>query len=65
MYNTQQELCTDFKSFHENQFIRKTCHTKVLKGQIPCQAVCNKLHVDELPAELSILEKLEQIHHRE
>ena len=32
-----------------------------MKGQVPCQAVCNKLHVDELPPELSILEKLEQI----
>ena len=32
-----------------------------MKGQVPCQAVCNKLHVDELPPELPILEKLEQI----
>ena len=65
MDNTLQELFTEINSFDENQYICKTCHTKVLKGQVPCQAVCNKLHVDELPPELSILEKLEQIHHRE
>ena len=65
IYNTQQELFTDIKSFDENQYICNTCHTKVLKGQVPCQAVCNKLNVYELPPELSILEKLEQIHHRE
>ena len=64
-YNTRQELFTDIKSFDEKQYICKTCHTKVLKGQVPCQAVCNKLNVYELPPELSILEKLEQIHHRE
>ena len=31
-----------------------------MKGQVPCQAICNKLHFFELPPELSILEKLEQ-----
>ena len=56
IYNTQQELFTDIKSFDEKQYICKTCHTKVLKGQVPCQAICNKL-----PSELSILKKLEQI----
>ena len=34
---------------------------KVSKGQVPCQAVYNKLLVDEIPAELESLEKLEQI----
>ena len=61
MYNTQQELFTDIKSFDEKQYICKTCHTKVLKGQVPCQAVRDKLHVDELPPDLSIREKLDQI----
>ena len=32
-----------------------------MKGKVPCQAVCNKLCVDDLPPELSLLEKLEQI----
>ena len=34
MYNTQQELFTDIKSIDESQYICKTCHTKVLKGQM-------------------------------
>ena len=31
----------------------------VKKGQIPCQAVCNKLDIDEMPSELEALRKLE------
>ena len=31
------------------------------KGQIPCQAVCNNMYVDEIPVELALREKLEQI----
>ena len=61
MYNTQQELFTDIKSLDEKQYICKTYHTNVFKGQVPCQAVCDKLHVDELPPDLSIREKLDQI----
>ena len=61
IYNTQQNLFTDIKSFDDKHYICKTCHSKVLKGQVPCQAVCNKLCVDDLPPELSLLEKLEQI----
>ena len=38
-----------------------TCHSKVVKGKIPCQAVYNDMSVDEIPAELALLEKLEQI----
>ena len=41
--------------------ICKTCHSKLLKEQVPCQAVYNKLMVDETPPELECLEKLEQI----
>ena len=43
------------------EYICKTCHLKVLKGKVPCQAVCNNLYVDETPPELASLEKLEQI----
>ena len=32
-----------------------------MKGQKPCQAIVNNLFVDETPAELAVLEKLEQI----
>ena len=62
-YNTaeKQSLFTDIKSFDDKHYICRTCHTNVLKGKIPCQAVCNKLCVDDVPPELSVLEKLEQI----
>ena len=38
-----------------------TRHSKVIKGKLPCQAVVNNMSVDEIPTELSSLEKLEQI----
>ena len=56
-----QNLFTDVKSYDHKQYICKTCHSKVSKGKIPCQAVFNKMHVDAIPPELAILEKLEQI----
>ena len=34
---------------------------KLLKEQIPCQAVRNRLLVDEIPSEIKCLEILEQI----
>ena len=37
------------------------CHSKGIKGKLPCQAVVNNMYVDEIPRELSSLEKLEQI----
>ena len=48
-------------SFDSKEYICKTCHAKLLKGQQPCQAVVNNLFVDESPTELAALEKLEQI----
>ena len=60
-YSSLHNLFTGIKSFDEKQYICKTCHVKVLKGQIPCQAIYNKLQIDEIPPELSVLEKLEQI----
>ena len=59
-YNNQQ-IFTDIKSFDNKQYICRTCHSKIMKGQVPCQAACNKLYVDDTPPELSLLEKLEQI----
>ena len=32
-------------------------HSKVIKGKLPCQAVVNNMHVDEIPTKLSSLEK--------
>ena len=54
-------LFTAIKSFDEKQYICRTCHARVSKGQVPCQAVGTKLEVDRIPPELSVLEKLEQI----
>ena len=56
-----QSIFTSKTSFDDKEYICRTCHSKALKGEVPCQAVCNKLHIDEMPVELSILEKLEQI----
>ena len=39
----------------------KPCHSKVIKGKVPCQAVYNDMFVDDIPTELSTLEKLEHI----
>ncbi|CAB3983247.1 Hypothetical predicted protein [Paramuricea clavata] len=49
------------RSFDGKNYICRTCHTKLLKDQQPCQAVVNNLFVDETPTELAALEKLEQI----
>jgi hypothetical protein len=48
-------------SFDGKEYVCKTCHAKLLKGQQPCQAVVNNLFVDETPTALAALEKLEQI----
>ena len=52
---------TNTASFDNKEYICTTCHSKVVKGKIPCQAVYNDMSVDEIPAELALLEKLEQI----
>ena len=48
-------------SFDNKEYICKTCHSKVIKGKVPFQAVYNDMFVDDIPTELSTLEKLEQI----
>ena len=55
-----QNLFTGKTSFDNKEYICKTCHSKLLKGQVPCQAVHNKLMVDEVPSELECLEKLDR-----
>ena len=68
IFNTQkyvncniQNIFTEKLSFDNKEYICKTCHCKVIKGKVPCQAVYNNMFVDEIPTELSTLEKLEQI----
>ncbi len=56
-----KSLFTNIMSFDNKEYICSTCHSKVTKGKIPCQAVYNDMYVDEIPLELSVLEKLEQI----
>ena len=48
-------------SFNGKEYMCKTCHIKLLKGKLPCQAVVNNLFVDDTPPQLMALEKLEQI----
>ena len=52
---------TNITSFGNKEYICSTCHSKVAKGKIPCQAVYNDISVDEIPVELALLEKLDQI----
>ena len=52
---------TDVPSFDNEQYICNTCHSKLMKGKIPCQAVYNKLQMDQAPPELEELRKLESI----
>ena len=47
-YNIQ-DIFTDKRSFDQKEYICKTCHLKVLKGKVPCQAVCNNMYLDEIP----------------
>ena len=56
-----QDIFTEKKSFDQKEYICKTCHLKVLEGKVPCQAVSNNLCSDEIPPELALLEKLEQV----
>ena len=56
-----QSVFTNVISYDNKEYICITCHSKVLKGKIPCQAVHNDMSVDEIPQELALLEKLEQI----
>ena len=56
-----QDFFTGKKSFDNKEYICKTCNAKLSTGQMACQAVQNKLIVDEIPSELNCLEKLEQI----
>ena len=56
-----QHIFTDKLSFDNKEYICKTCHSKIIKGKVPCQALYNDMFVDDIPTELPCLEKLEQI----
>ena len=56
-----RHIITDILSFDNEKYICKTCHNKLKKNKISCQAVCNKLQVLDVPEELKVLNKLETI----
>ena len=60
-YSFNSKVFTDVKSYDGKAYICKTCHLKIKKKTIPCQAVFNNLAVDDIPGELAGLRKLEQI----
>ena len=41
------------QSFDGKEYICKTCHSKVIKGELPCQAVVNNMYVDETSTQLA------------
>jgi len=52
---------TPVKCFDSLKYICLTCDRHLKKGSIPCQAVWNKLQLDELPHEINILNRLEKV----
>ena len=56
-----RDIITDILPFYNEKYICKTCHNKLRKNKKLCQAVCNKLHVSDVPEELKILNRLETI----
>ena len=55
------DIFSDLPSFDNEQYICNTCHSELVKGKMPCQAVYNKLQMDEAPSELEELRKHESI----
>ena len=56
-----QHMFTIKFSFNGKLYVCKTCHSKCMQGSIPCQAVVNNLYVDDVPNDLKVLSKFEQI----
>jgi len=48
-------------SFDGLEYICKTCHQKLLKKKVPCQAVFNDLKLFDFPVEFQNIRKLEKI----
>ena len=46
-------------SFDNNFYACKACDLKMKKSQVPCQSVCNNLHLDIVPEEIKSLNRLE------
>ena len=54
-------IFTTVPTFDGGEYVCNTCHSKLKKGKIPCQAVFNRMEVDEIPPELDRLRKLESV----
>ena len=54
-------IFTTVPTFDGGEYICNTCHLKLKKGKIPCQAVFNRMEVDEISLELDRLRKLESV----
>ena len=46
-------------SFDNNFYVCETCDLKMKKSQVPCQSICNNLHLDIVPEEIKSLNRLE------
>jgi len=53
--------CDIIPSYDDNCCTCLTCHKKILKKEIPCQSVSNKLQLFEFPNPLNYIVKLERI----
>ena len=56
-----QNLFTNVESYDNRQYICITCDRLLSTGLLPCQAVCNKIEIDDLPNEMKYLNRLENI----
>ena len=56
-----QNIVTGVTSYDNKRYICHTCHNKAIKGNVPCQAVCNKLEPYDVPPPLKCLRKLESV----
>ena len=52
---------TNVHSLDSNYYICVTCDKHLKKGEIPCQAVWNKLEISDLPADIKVLNQLEKV----
>ena len=55
------DLFTNVESFDKSKYVCFTCDRHLKKKEIPCQAVWNKLSVDDLPGEIKSLNRLEKV----
>ena len=60
-YILTEELYHPVKSFDTKLYICETCHKHLIKNEISCQAVCNKMALSSIPDILKDLKKLDKV----